>query len=287
MEKKIWTVKDVLSWTVNYLKKKGFEDPKLDVEYLLAFVLKTTRMNLYLQLDRPMSQKELSVFKQLVKKRLQHVPIQYITRRAYIWKYEFFVDEGVFIPRRETEILIEVAISSLKRAESSFILDVGCGTGCVILSILKDLEHIRGIAVDISKKAMEVFRKNVKALGVGNRVEGVVGDVFEVFSENSKFDAVVSNPPYIKSEEIERLALEIKYHEPKEAIDGGKDGLSFIRKLVKFAYPRIKEGGFLALEVGYNQSKAVKFLMEHTGFKKIRMEKDLSGIERVVQGWKL
>ncbi len=285
MEKKVWTVKDVLDWTVRYLTQKGMESPRQDVEYMLSYVLKTSRLNLYMQLDRPMNRSELNLFKSLVKRRLKREPLQYITGVAYLWKYEFLVDRGVFIPRRETETLIEVAISALRSLERPLVVDVGTGTGCVLISVARDLEDVRGVGVDISKVALELFVKNASRLRVLDRVWPLRGDCLDPFRDEV-FDAVLSNPPYVKSDEIESLQEEISRYEPREALDGGKDGLVFIRRLVKEAFRVLRPGGFFALEVGAGQSRAVEYFMKRVGFVKIDVNRDLSGIERVVSGWK-
>ena len=284
-KQKIWTVREVLEWTVRYLAEKGIPDPRQDVEYLLSFVLGTTRLNLYMQLDRPMSKEERGLFKSLVKRRLSREPLQYITGVAYLWKYEFLVDRGVFIPRRETETLIEVACRSLRDREG-VVVDVGCGTGCVLLSLLKDCPGLFGVGVEISRRALEVFLKNRAKLRLEGRSHGVLGDCLSPFAVEA-LEAVVSNPPYVKTDEIPSLQEEISLHEPVEALDGGRDGLAFIRRLVKEGYAALKPGGFFATEVGAGQWQAVKFLLEKAGFSKIEVHKDLSGIERVVSGWKL
>ena len=285
-ENRIWTVRDVLEWTVNYLAEKGLPFPRQDVEYLLSYVLKTTRLKLYMLLDRPMSRSELNLFKQLVKRRVKREPLQYITGVAYLWKYEFLVDRGVFIPRRETETLIEVAGKNLKGKEA-FIADVGTGTGCILLSLLKDNPRLRGVGTDISKKAAELFLKNRARLRLADRAFIAIADCLSCFPKEPIFDAVVSNPPYVKSDEIPKLQDEISLYEPREALDGGRDGLAFIRRLIKEAPAYVKEGGFVAIEVGEGQAEAVKFLMKQAGLQRIEIHRDLSHIERVVVGWKL
>ncbi len=286
MDKKVWTVRDVLNWTCDYLESKGLPEPRLDVEYLLAYILKVNRLNLYMQMDRPMTKKELNLFKSLIKRRLSREPIQYIIGRAYIWKYEFFVQKGVFIPRRETETLIETAVNELKKKSDAFVLDVGCGCGCIILSLARDLASVKGVGVDVDLLAIKVSVKNREFLNVQDKIFFVLGDLFSPFKKRELFNAIVSNPPYVRSDEVEVLADEIKRYEPRIALDGGRDGLDFIRKLVKESPAYLKSGGFVALEVGVNQASSVKFLMERSGFVKVRTEKDLSGVERVVIGWK-
>ncbi|MGB9667415.1 MAG: peptide chain release factor N(5)-glutamine methyltransferase [Thermosulfidibacteraceae bacterium] len=284
---KIWTVKDVISWTVGYFEEKSVPNARVEVENIMSYVIGVNRLNLYMQLDRPMTKEELEKFKILVKRRLKREPIQYIIGKAYFWKYEFLVKKGVFIPRRDTETLVEVSIKYLRGKESPLILDVGTGSGCILLSIVKDLHNVKGVGVDISKVAMEVFNRNRKKLLVEDRAFGVIGNIFGPFREEAYFDAIISNPPYVKSDEVEKLQEEIVYFEPREALDGGPDGLQFIRLLVRDSYPRIKKSGFIALEVGYDQATAVKFLLERAGYKRIEVHKDLSGIDRVVVGWKL
>ena len=282
---KIWTVKEVLDWTVRYLTEKGIPTPRQDVEYILSFVLKTSRLKLYMQMDKPMTPKELALFKKLVKRRLNREPLQYITGIAYLWKYEFLVEKGVFIPRRDTETLIEVTLHFAKKMSPEIIADVGTGTGCVLLSILKETTIPSGIGIDISKKALEVFKKNAYRMGIASRTKAVRGDMLS-FVKPESLDIIVSNPPYVKSDEIEKLQEEILWHEPKEALDGGRDGLFFIRRLVKEAFASLKKGGFFATEVGYDQAEAVKFLLKKAGFSSIETARDLAGVERVVSGWK-
>ncbi len=284
---KIWTVRDVISWTVNYLEEKGIPNARVEVENLVSYIIGVSRLNLYLQLDRPMSRDELDKFKILVKRRLKREPLQYIIGKSYFWKYEFYVEKGVFIPRRDTECLVELSIRYLKGKNSPFIVDVGVGSGCILLSLLRDVPNARGVGIDISKTAIKVFMINRKRLLLEDRANVILGDAFSSIKVAPIFDAVISNPPYVRSGEIDKLQEEIVYFEPREALDGGEDGLQFIRMLVREAYVRLREGGFLAMEIGYDQSKAVKFLMERAGYRRIEIHKDLSGIERVVVGWKL
>lgn len=284
---KIWTVRDVINWTTRYFEEKGILNPRLEVENILSFVLETSRLNLYLELDRPMSKDELKLFKVLAKRRLNREPLQYITKRASFWKYDFYVDKGVFIPRRETELLVEVSVRYLKSMGSTFIADVGTGTGCILLSILKEVQNLRGIGIDISLDAIRVFSINREKLLLSHRSYALLADSLQSIVEREIFDAIVSNPPYVKTDDIEKLDSEISKFEPRVALDGGIDGLQFIRRLIKESFPRVKKGGFVAVEVGYDQSRAVKFLMERSGFKRIEIYPDFSGIERVVVGWKL
>lgn len=285
MEKKdVWTISSLLNWTVNYFKSKNIQSARLDAEVLLSHVLRQERIYLYVHFDEPMEQNELSKFREYVKKRAQHVPIAYIIGEREFMGLPFKVTKDTLIPRPDTEILVENVLNNVDKDKEIEIVDIGTGSGAIILSLLVNLPNAQGKTVDISSKAIEVANENAVNLQVNDRCEFFVGDLFAPLNGN-KFDLIVSNPPYIPQKDIATLEDDVKEYEPVSALTDGGDGLSYYRRLLSEGKAYIKENGFIALEIGIYQSNDVKQIAMDNGWKNIKIIKDYAGIDRVVLAW--
>ena len=285
MEKKdVWTINSLLNWTVNYFKSKNIQSARLDAEVLLSHVLRQERIYLYVHFDEPMEQNELSKFREYVKKRAQHVPIAYIIGEREFMGLPFKVTKDTLIPRPDTEILVENVLNNVDKDKEIEIVDIGTGSGAIILSLLVNLPNAQGKTVDISSKAIEVAKENAVNLQVNDRCEFFVGDLFAPLNGN-KFDLIVSNPPYIPQKDIATLEDDVKEYEPVSALTDGGDGLSYYRRLLSEGKAYIKENGFIALEIGIYQSNDVKQIAMDNGWKNIKIIKDYAGIDRVVLAW--
>ena len=283
-KKDVWTISSLLNWTVNYFKSKNIQSARLDAEVLLSHVLRQERIYLYVHFDEPMEQNELSKFREYVKKRAQHVPIAYIIGEREFMGLPFKVTKDTLIPRPDTEILVENVLNNVDKDKEIEIVDIGTGSGAIILSLLVNLPNAQGKTVDISSKAIEVAKENAVNLQVNDRCEFFVGDLFAPLNGN-KFDLIVSNPPYIPQKDIATLEDDVKEYEPVSALTDGGDGLSYYRRLLSEGKAYIKENGFIALEIGIYQSEDVKQIAMDNGWKNIKIIKDYAGIDRVVLAW--
>ena len=287
MAQEIWSIGRILKWTENYFTEKGIETPRLDAEVLLSHVLKKERIYLYVHFDEPLETVELAGYRELVKQRVQHVPVAYLTGHREFMGLDFEVTPAVLIPRPETELLVQTAIEGLRSVEGvKLFADIGSGSGAICLSVLHYVPEARGETVDISAEALKIAEKNAERLGVSDRIEFHQGDLLEPL-KGRHFHAVLSNPPYIPNGDIGGLAQEVREAEPRLALAGGTDGLDFYRRLSKEAPVFLEKGGFLAMEIGINQAQPVRGLLEAEGWmSKLEVYKDLAGIERVAVAWK-
>jgi release factor glutamine methyltransferase len=276
-----WTIGSILTWTKQYFADKGVASPRLDAEVLLSHVLGKDRMYLYVNFDQPLEPVELTAFREAVKQRARRVPVAYITGRREFFGLPFAVTPAVLIPRPDTEVLVEAALRRLQGRENPLVLDVGTGSGAIIVSLLYKLPTARGVTTDISAEALAVATGNAAALGVADRLELCRGDLMEP-AAGRVFDAVVSNPPYITDKDMAALEPELGY-EPRTALAGGADGLAFFRRLAGGAAALLKPDGFLAVEVGVGQAGPVAALATpSTGLAAVETIKDYGGVERVV-----
>lgn len=271
------TAKELLCWGEEKLIEAEIEDAKLDAWYLMEYSLPTDRVSFLLNGSKPVTAEQINEYQILIDKRASHIPLQHLTGVQEFMGYSFKVNENVLIPRQDTEVLVEEV---LKAAKGKKVLDMCTGSGCIIISLQKlgNLESATG--VDISGKALEVAKENAEALDA--QVSFIESDLFE--QVEGKFDIIVSNPPYIESAEVDKLMPEVREHEPRLALDGTADGLWFYRKIIEEADNYLAENGELFFEIGYNQGEAVKSLMEAKGYHKVRVIKDLPGLDRVVTG---
>ena len=286
----IWTVGKLLKWTEQYFTSKGLDSPRLDAEVLLSHVLKKERIYLYVHFDEPLETAELSSYRELIKKRLSHEPIAYIIGEREFMGLTFKVTPDTLVPRPDTEILVEAAMGRLKKqvpekGENLCIADIGTGTGAIILSLLKFLPAANGMAVDISPEAIAVAEENAAEFALTDRVKFFCGDLLTPL-EGQRFNAIISNPPYIPTSEMNSLMPEVRSFEPRLALDGGADGLDFYRRLLAESTAFLMPKGFLAVEIGLGQAPIIISLVaENKAWGKTEIVKDLAGIERVTIIW--
>ena len=260
------------------LEAAGIGEAELDARLLLETVCHTTRNDLLVHGDREVTEEQEKQYRGWIARRASHVPLQQITGVQEFMGLEFLVDENVLIPRQDTEILVEEVLREL--TDGSRILDLCTGSGCILLSLLRYSNDCVGVGSDISRKALDVARRNADRLGI--RADFLCGDLFE--KVEGRYDFIVSNPPYIASGEIEGLMDEVRLHEPLSALDGHEDGLFFYRRIVEECPDYLVRGGSLYLEIGWDQGEAVKSLLEKAGFHEVRVTKDYAGLDRVVSG---
>ena len=286
----VWTMTRLLTWTTDFFREHGIENPRLDAEVLLGAVLGKDRMYLYVHFDEPLEPAELARFRSYVKERAAHVPLAYVLGRREFMGLDFRVTRDTLIPRPDTEILVQCAVDFLRARAAEgrddlALADIGTGTGAIALSVLHYTEGTRADAVDISPAAAEVARENAERLNLTERIEIHEGDLIAPLAGCS-YDVILSNPPYIPTADIATLMPEVRSYEPHLALDGGTDGLNIYRRLMADAPALLKEGGAIAVEVGIDEAAAVAALaMAHPRIVRTEILKDLAGIERVVVGY--
>jgi release factor glutamine methyltransferase len=283
-----WTPLAVLEWTGRRFSEAGIENPRLDAQILLAHGLGCDRVHLYTQFDKPLRDAELARCRELVKRRLAREPVAYLVGRREFWSIDFEVDGRVLIPRPETETLVGETLARISdRDRALLIADVGTGSGVLAISLLRELPRASMVATDVSAEAVEVAKSNAERLGVADRISFRIGDLCEAFAPGTRFDVIVSNPPYVTTSECKALAPEVQ-REPKLALDGGASGLVLLERLIRQAGAFLAPGGWLGLEHGNRQAEAVAGLFAREGFKNVTHRKDLAGHDRVSFGqWSL
>ena len=267
------------------LAKNNIQSSKLDSEILLSKVLNKDREFIILNLDMSLDYANYKKFKNLISQRLTRKPIAYLVGKKDFWKYEFYIFDGTLIPRPETELIIEEVLRIFKYKDKINVLEIGIGSGCVLLSILKEKENFKGVGIDISKKCVELSKINALKLDIHNRVKFFKTDVDNFFYD--KYDLIISNPPYIKNHDLKYLEIDVAKFEPRLALDGGIDGLSKIIKFVDKSSHLLKKGGKLILEINFNQGNKVKKILEKKGFYINKVLKDLEKKDRCIVSTKL
>lgn len=268
------------AWTLGktLLKQAAIAEYDTDAWLLLEDACGCTRNDLYVRGDRPLTDAQENAFRALLEQRAMRIPVQQLLGKQCFCGLEFCVTPDVLCPRQDTEVLVEEALSQLRPGDR--ILDVCTGSGCVILSLLHFSKECTGTAADLSEKALEVAKKNGETLGIA--CSFVHSDLFE--NIEGSYDVIVSNPPYIATKEIDTLEPEVRDHEPRMALDGMEDGLFFYRRIVREAAAYLNPGGRLLFEIGYDQGEAVSEMMKKAGYDRVRVVKDLAGLDRVVMG---
>tara|TARA_B100000780_G_scaffold144011_1_gene100732 strand:+ start:1311 stop:2147 length:837 start_codon:yes stop_codon:yes gene_type:complete len=257
-------ISDLLNSGSKVLKTSKVQTHQLDSEIMLSCLLKKKREHVITNPEEKVSKNTINNFNKLISRRSTKEPLAYILKNKEFWSKNFFVNKNTLIPRPETELLCDIVIKTIKN-NNPYILDIGTGTGCILLSILSEVEKAKGMGIDISKKAIEVAKKNSNNLGLNKRAKFFTKSLESI--ENYKFDLIVSNPPYIKTSDIKNLSDDVRKFEPKIALDGGKDGLDVIKKVIYKSKTILKELGLLALEIGHGQHYKVSQILKDQGFK--------------------
>jgi len=277
-------IKELLNRSDQFLAERGIESSRLDAEVLMADLLDMERINLYVKYDYPLKSTEINSYREMIKKRAQHIPVAYITEKKEFMSLEFTVREGVLIPRPDTENLVEAVIEYCrnKGLEKPQIIDVGTGSGAIAVSLAHYLEDAKVVGVDLSAQALKVARENMEKHELSERMSILKSDLLAEFikREIKGIDIIVSNPPYISEAEMEELSSEVK-KEPETALKAGEDGLDYYRRLIPEAEKVLKEGGSLFLEIGYRQAEAVSELFGDS-WKDVEVKKDYSENDRIV-----
>ena len=279
---KIWSA--VMEGT-DILKNRSILSAQLDTEILISKAINKNREYIILNHDEALNKENIKYFKKLVQERATKKPIAYILNKKFFWKNEFYVNENTLIPRPDTEIIVEQILKITKNKNNLSILDIGVGSGCILLSILKEKKNFYGTGIDISKNSLEISRVNAKKLFVDQRVKFYKSDV-DKFAQG-KYDLIVSNPPYIKKSNLKYLESDVLKFEPKLALDGGLDGLSVIRKVIEKSSELLKKNGKFILEIGFDQKSKVIKLLNNKGFYINGSVKDLANNDRCIVSTKI
>lgn len=273
------TIKQAITKGMIMLKSNNVESPKLKARLLLQYVLDKPRQYIIVYDNKEINKQQQWQYFVNIEKLTKGIPLQHITHRQEFMKMDFFVDENVLIPRSDTEILVEEVIKIAQKYNSPRILDLCTGSGAIAISLKKFVPNADITAVDISEKALEIAQKNAEKLEA--KINFVKSDLFDKL-DNKKFDIIVSNPPYIRKDEIKKLSEEVQ-KEPKIALDGGEDGLDFYRIIAEQAINYLKTGSFLCFEIGYNQKNdVIKIIEDEQNYKNTYCKKDLYGNDRII-----
>ena len=287
------TFHELLIQGTQLLMNAGIEEARLDAWLLLEYTADISRAWYYAHPESEVNEEIVSEYLSLCQKRAEHIPLQHLTHQACFMGYDFYVDERVLVPRQDTEVLAEEALHQLRNMRNPRILDMCTGSGCLLLSLLMELPDATGTGVDISAAALAVAERNRKNLELEKRAVLVQSDTFsgDYFQKNSgnislEYDMLISNPPYIPTEDIGKLMEEVRFHDPLLALDGREDGLYFYRRITEQAGKYLKPGGWLMYEIGCEQGADVSAIMQGEGFAEVAVKKDLAGLDRVVIGKK-
>jgi len=281
MTQKKWAIQEILNVTAEFFRHKGIESPRLCAEVLLAHQLKESRVELYLAFDQPLTTDEIAGYRSLIKRRLKREPLQYITGHQEFWSLDLFISPAVLIPRSETELLVEKAIklrqgNFLPNNSKPRILDLGTGSGAIAICLAKEIETAAICASDISFEALAVARTNAKHHNLDRRIRFCQGDLWQPFSNSpGPFDMIISNPPYIPAEAFKALPPEVRYYEPRIALDGRENGMYFIREIIEGGGAYLKPGGWLLIEMDPDQTERALCLIDSTqsfGYKERLMD---------------
>ena len=287
------TFHELLTQGIQLLMNAGIEEARLDAWLLLEYTADISRAWYYAHPESEVNEEIVSEYLSLCQKRAEHIPLQHLTHQACFMGYDFYVDERVLVPRQDTEVLAEEALHQLRNIRNPRILDMCTGSGCLLLSLLMELPDAIGTGVDISEAALAVAERNRKNLELEKRAVLVQSDTFlgDYFQKNSgnislEYDMLISNPPYIPTEDIGKLMEEVRFHDPVLALDGREDGLYFYRRITEQAGKYLKPGGWLMYEIGCEQGTDVSAIMQGEGCTEVTVKKDLAGLDRVVIGKK-
>jgi release factor glutamine methyltransferase len=278
----VLTVLEVFNRTESFFGSKGIPNPKFEAQLVMAHALKIDRLQIFMRFDQPLEQAELDAIRDLVRRRGEGEPYAYLVGNQEFWSLEFDVGPGVLIPRPDTETLVEHVLAALPEEQELFLADICAGTGCIGIAIASERPQLKVYAVELSEQAMPFLKSNIAKHGMEKRVAALRGDLLAPIPESRPIDWVVSNPPYIATEEMQ--GLDVAKSEPQQALDGGDDGLVLYRRLVPAAAQRARVG--VAMEIGHDQGQAVSALFTDAGLKDVQVIQDLGTRDRVVMGLK-
>jgi release factor glutamine methyltransferase len=278
-------ISSILNWSKSQLAEAGVHSPRLDSEIILAHTLNISRTDLWTQNQRILSESEIKMVKKYMERRLKREPISQICGHQEFWSLDFVVDGNVLSPRPETELLIETALNCIPFPTAK-ILDLGTGSGAIAVTMAKEISECQVSAIDIDPKALNIAKENSKRHGVINRIEFICADL-RTSDWSGCFSMILSNPPYIKSEDIKKIMPEVRNYEPGKALDGGVTGLDFYRSIIPMAVDRLEENGFLIMEISHDQADEVTALLnDFSCYQNIKVIQDYSGCDRVVEAQK-
>lgn len=277
------TILELIQKTTSFFEKKGVDEPRLQIELLLAHVLGIKRIQLYLQFERELTEKELEPLREMVRRRAEREPLQYILGKTEFFGLEFKTDRRALIPRRETEHLVETALGFFPDKNAMLDgIDLGTGAGVLAITLAIHLPESRWTAIDASAEALALASENASRHGVGDRIHWVEGSWWEKTGLADKFDLIVSNPPYIRAADLQNLAPELREHEPLAAFGGEDDGLAAYHAILVGTRDHAKPGARLAMEIGFDQAPALADLLPRHGWKLDACVKDLQGHDRII-----
>ena len=278
-----WTIQALLQWTMRFFESKGIEGARLDAEVLLAHALGWRRIDLYARYDHTPAEATLARFRDMVKARGQRVPAKHLTGASEFYSMALAVTPSVLIPRPETELVVERALELVPEDAEALVADLGTGSGAIAVAVAAARPRARLVATDTSAEALAVARANAERHGLAERIELRQGDWFDALERGTAFDALLSNPPYVATGDLEQAMPEVRDHEPRVALDGGPDGLSGLRVLVAHGADWLKPQGWLVAEVGAGQAPAVVGLVKAAGrYGAVQIAKDFAGHDRVI-----
>ncbi|MBF0172531.1 MAG: peptide chain release factor N(5)-glutamine methyltransferase [Magnetococcales bacterium] len=285
MNPPVWTIRKLLQWSSPWLAERGVDSPRLDAELLLADTLELERIGLFLDPDRPLTRDELDGFKNRLKRRALREPVAYIIGRKDFWKDSFVVDPHVLIPRPETETLLECVLNHYTDRNVAWrFLEIGCGSGALLISLMREFPFATGMGLDISREAIAISALNARKTKTASRIDWLESDLLHALKQPWQCHAMVANLPYIAQGDIPSLQPEVALYEPRLALDGGVDGLQIIRQLIPSAAQFLAPGGLLALEIDSRQRQEVVRLLESNGFGSVSSLDDCHHVPRVVFG---
>lgn len=284
---RVWTVRDLMKFSIDHLQRRGFDEARLNVELLLSHALKCQRIQLYTNFDKPLTPEELKVFRSFYERRLNREPVQYIIGSTSFMGLQFQVDTRVLIPRPETETLVEQVMFVCQRISPSqaiSVIEVGTGSGNIAVALAKFVKNAVITSIETSAEALEVARLNAESHNVQDKITFEHIDVFEPVDQLllRRFDILVSNPPYASKDDWEHLQQEVRKFEPRVAVSDWKDGYEFYRRLIELAPYLLRDGGTMLFEIGFGQSETIVRMMQQAGFFDCSVVPDLQAIPRVV-----
>ena len=272
--------RNILNKGTSILRKNSILTSCIDAELLLSMSINKSREKILLNLEEEINSYEERKYFELINRRKKKEPISFISGKKFFWKYEFNVNKNVLTPRSETELLIEEVLKIYKTSNNISVLDIGLGSGCILISILKEKKNWKGVGIDISKLALKTAKTNAKIQQVDNRITFIKSDIDKI--SGRKYDLIITNPPYINKIGYNNLDLGVKGYEPREALYGGVDGLSVIEKVIKRSKICLKNNGLLAMEIGLGQHYKVYNILKDSGFYIWKTIKDYQNIKRCI-----